>query len=254
MSNVPAPHFDLTSNLQLQKQFLVDLTKIPIDGKVNTDENNPISKLQIQMNSLNTNFQDSNLASNNLLLSQKDVNEILSKEGERLISKQQSIDQAITGQRRAMFLNMNYQKRYAVYTKIAVTLVIGLVIYFIIKRFQDAFPIVPNVVYTLLYIINFLAVFITIVIFYYQLSTRDLMNYDELALPPPDLTGSPISVLSTAEAAKASVSPLDVGPSPVCMGDACCGTDNYGNVIPYDYNRNLCTIPPSYGGSSNFFG
>ena len=73
MSNTPAPHFDLTSNLDLQKQYILDLTKIPVDPVLNKDSNNAISTLSQQMNTLQSTYGTSNIASGDLLNSQKTV-------------------------------------------------------------------------------------------------------------------------------------------------------------------------------------
>jgi hypothetical protein len=252
--SVPAPHFDLTSNLELQKQYLLNLTKIPIDARTNTSSDNAIFNLSEKLNSLRSSYDGSNSSSNNVLLSQKKVNDILNSENDRLNLKEQNINDAITGQRRIMYLNMNYQKRYAVYTKMAVTLVIGLVIYFIIRRFEDAFPILPSVIYKLLIIIDFVAVIITIGIFYYELSGRDLMDYDEIVLKAPDLSNSSKeNDAAAAAAAVAAVKEAEVkaklaGSSPVCSGQSCCGTDSSGHVTAYDPKQNICTIEAASNG------
>lgn len=236
MSNTPAPHFDLTSNLDLQKQYILDLTKIPVDPVLNKDSNNAISTLSQQMNTLQSTYGTSNIASGDLLNSQKTVNNILTKEKDRLLSKKHNIDTAVSGQRRVVYLNMNYQKRYAIYTKMAITLVIGLVIYFIIQRFREAFPIIPDVIYMFLIMLDFAIAIVVFLVYYYELSTRDLMNYDEISLTPPDMSLSNDSSTTAAVVSGPVSAPGANGASsttPTCIGQACCGTDGNGNVIPY---------------------
>jgi len=236
MSNAPAPHFDLSSNLNLQKNYLLDLSKIPIDPVTNKESENAISSLNKQMNTTQSTYALSNSASGDLLNSQKTVNTILTTENDRLQMKKQNIDAAVSGQRRIVFLNINYQKRYEVYTKMAIALVIGLVIYFIIQRFREAFPIIPDVIYMFLIMLDFATVIVVILVYYYQLTSRDLMNYDEISLTPPDmsLSNAPVTSMSTTPGATGAPGTNTASSStPTCVGKDCCGTDNYGNAIPY---------------------
>jgi len=248
-------HYDLNAMLDLQKHYLMNLTKMQTDPQTSEYNNNAILNLLTQLSDLKNKIDESK--SKEILTSQKETNGILTDEENRLKLKETNINEAITSQRRIMFLNVNYQKRYAVYTKMIVTLVIGLVIYFIIKRLEDVFTIIPSAIYKFLVIIDFVAVIITIAIFYNELSSRDLMNYDEIVLKAPDLKASGDSSVSQTALDTVKDKGIKAEPSPttVCSGQSCCGPDGSGRITAYDPSENKCTVQAaqSYGISNHLF-
>jgi len=241
----PSPHFDLTSTLDLQKNYILDLTDIPIDSNLNKSSENAVIDLNAKLSKLQTSYAGSNLASGALLTDQKKVNEILTTENDRLNQKKQNIDTAVSGQRRAVFLNMNYQKRYGVYTKMAITLTIGLVIYLLLQRFREAFPIIPDIIYQFLIVVDFAVVLVVLMIFYFTLSTRELTNYDEIVLPPPDLSKSSAPGSNDKSTDRSTDESTDKSSELACVGAACCGNDTYGNPIPWDGALNQCSYADS---------
>lgn len=253
-----ANHYDLNAMLDLQKLYLMNLTKMQTDADTSTENDNAILNLSNQLTTLEEKISDVSKYYN-ILTSEKETNAILNTETERLRLKEKNINEAITGQRRVMFLNINYQKRYAVYTKMVVTLVIGLVIYFIIKRLADVFTIIPSAIYKFLIIIDFVAVIITIAIFYHELSTRDLMNYDEIVLKAPNLKASGDSSISQTalntvnEQGIAAAAAAEA--TSICSGQSCCGPDGSGRITAYDATQNKCTVQAaqSYGISNHLF-
>jgi ElaB/YqjD/DUF883 family membrane-anchored ribosome-binding protein len=120
--------------LDLQKNYAIDLSKMPLASTTTSSATNPIDTLKTNLNSLNTNLQGSQAASNSVIYKQKIINDILDTEKQRLDQKKTNIDTAISGQRRMVDLNHSYQKRYASYTKIMIAIVIGLVIFIFINK------------------------------------------------------------------------------------------------------------------------
>lgn len=222
-TSAPPPHFDLKNMLDLQKNYAIDLSKMPLASSMTDDDTNPIRTLQTNLNSLNTNLQGSQAESNSVIYKQKIINDILDTEKQRLDLKKTNIDTAISGQRRMVDLNHSYQKRYAAYTKIMIAIVIGLVIFIFINKLMALMSFIPEPVFYIIISIILGGIFFYCYLVWIDVRRRDLTNFDELALPSPDLSGSPSS---TSDSSSASGGSPSAGPSArdysSCTAQACC--------------------------------
>jgi hypothetical protein len=230
-----APHFDLNNMLKLQQNYAVDLTKIPIDAATNNSNNNAISNLNVGLNNLYNNVSSSQAASQSVLFKQKIVNDILDTESSRLNAKKANIDTAMSGQRRMIALNNNYQKRYAAYTKMMIAIVIGIVAYFFINSLMVLLPMIPQFVFYIILIIllGFIAIYVYLL--YLDIARRDLMNFDEVRLASPDVTNTD-AITANGTGISPSAGGVGKGSSANyagCMGSDCCGVDQNGKPIPY---------------------
>lgn len=238
-----SPHFDLNSLLQLQKNYALDLTSIKADGTTDTGNQNAIQNLTNKLNSMSTNLAGSQAQANAVIYKQKIVNDILETEKQRLDSKKANIDTAMEGQKRMIALNNNYQKRYAAYTKIMIVITIGIVIYIFMDKLMVLMPFIPEIVFYLIVIVILGGVVFYSYLVWMDVKRRELTNFDEIALPAPDLSGSP-----SAKSGAAGSGVGGAGGTPGstdfsnCVGSACCGYDaNTGEPIPWDPNTG-CSI------------
>ena len=224
-TSAPPPHFDLKNMLDLQKNYAIDLSKMPLASSMTDNNDNPIYTLKANLNSLNEKLQGSQAESNSVIYKQKIINDILDTEKQRLDLKKTNIDTAISGQRRMVDLNHSYQKRYAAYTKIMIAIVIGLVIFIFINKLMALMYFIPEPVFYIIISIILGGIFFYCYLVWIDVRRRDLTNFDELALPSPDLSGSPSS---TSDSSSASGGSPSAGPSArdysSCTAQACCGT------------------------------
>ena len=75
------------------------------------------------------------LNTNDVLIKQKDMIQIIDNENNRLREKKQNVDNALEGQQRLITLNNSYRLRYADYIKILIIITISISIYVCISLF-----------------------------------------------------------------------------------------------------------------------
>lgn len=187
---------DLSGIFNVQKALLNDISSQLSNSnnvKVDTNLYKEVLKMQPDLDNYNQAFQQANESSAQVLDRQDDVIKILDSEMTRLSMKQQNVDNALEGKRRSSFLNDNYRERYSHYTKIVLIFVITLVIVYLLDSSKGFIPLPYFVINFIIAII----VIIAILLSYYNYMTilvRDKIYFDELNLPPPDLTNVSSSV------------------------------------------------------------
>ena len=231
-----APHFDLTSLLNLQKNYAMNLDGINISGAEGQDP--AITTLNDKLKTINVDVQSSQTAASKTLLNQNTVNDILNTENERLLAKKANIEIAAQGQQRMINLNNNYQKRYAVYSKILMVIV-GIVVVIILLNFLSTYlTIIPQSIYILLYIVIITGSLIYIITLYSILVSRNPMNYDEVMLPQPTNVGDKVLGATPTNASGVSADYTNTfGPYYNCLGQQCCAP---GLVWSYQQG---CSLP-----------
>lgn len=170
---------------------------------------------------LKTAVKNKDTAVSAVLTKQKQVNNILQSELDRLNIKKVQIDNAQKGQMRVLMMNESYRKRQAEYTKliIAVAFVFALVI--VIRYMREFFDVLPDIVYTLVHILLFAGVIIYSMITYINVSSREKINFDRLDIPGPKIE-SKSDYDARNNAAKLTGDLLGVSDSDLCKGAACC--------------------------------
>lgn len=264
-----SPHFDLTGMLQLQRKYATDLTKIPIDPATNDSNNAAILNLNQGLNNLYSSVNQSQTSSQSVLYKQKIINDILETEKKRLDAKKSNIDTAISGQKRMVALNNNYQKRYAAYTKMLIAITVGIIIYIFIDKLKVLLPFIPEFVFYLLIIIILGTIVLYAFLLWIDIQRREKMNYDEVEISRPD-----VSMIDNAEEESSTnkdsngstaSGPVASGPGAAgkssnvdyssCTGADCCGIDqNTLQPIPWSPITG-CAIPldsSRYGNDSLF--
>jgi hypothetical protein len=197
------------------------------DGNTLVQNNNKLTELNTNTNSLNTNLNGIVSQTDALFTHQASMNSILQEEQARLLQKKDSVENAYTSQKRAVYLNDNLQKRYAAYSKILIISVITLSIVFVLALIQRFVPVIPSIVFNILYLVLFTGSFIWCMLLFFEIQTHDKMDYDKIALKSMTATGG-------TDSSGTDVSNNDVSGN--CMNEACCDPDTQ----IYDPELNKC--------------
>ena len=215
--------FDLSGVFQVQQNYLTDLSdsypdvnNAPVIAKYVLD-------LQDKSKEVNTSYQNADTSASAVLTQQNDMIDIVSKEQKRLDEKKFLIDQAEMGEQRKVLLTNSNRLRAAEYTKIILCAVAGLVIHVVLRVIKQKLveePSTQNIdsLFIILHIVNILVWTIAMFYIYVNIQTRSHINFNELELPPPSLTGD------STTPATANYNNLfkDLG---VCVEESCCGSD-----------------------------
>jgi hypothetical protein len=154
------------------------------------------------------------------------------------LAKKRNIDIAAQGQQRMINLNNNYQKRYAVYSKILMVIV-GVIALIVLLNFLSSYlSFIPQSIFILLYIVLITGGMIYIITLYSILVSRNPMNYDEVLLPNPTNVGDKVLGATPANASGVSADYTNAfGPYYNCLGQQCCAP---GLVWSYQQG---CSLP-----------
>lgn len=236
---------DLGSALNVQSQYLTDLSYIAITGSVA----NNIGGLQNKLNGLASAYNSANITAQNSLDHQNDMVKIVNNENDRLAAKKQQIDSSLQNTQRMVAFNDSYRKKQMVYIYILTIMVLAILFYIVLVHLQRFFPVIPDSVITLLLIIIFSVAFVNIVLTIRSMSIRDELDFDRLKLPPPS-GANPLGSGVNSQNNSDLFGMLNYGN--MCVGQTCCsrgsvwnsGTmkcayDCSGNAGgPYDYKGN----------------
>jgi hypothetical protein len=238
-----AQPFDLKTFIELQKKYVSDLAGIYTSSNADsTNASNAINMLGSKLTDLDTALDNSNVDTNSLLLKQQIVNNILATEAERLDTKKSNIDAAISGQQRLIQLNDTYRKRYSAYIRLILTVVLALIIIIALIFVNKVFPFIPEIVYTLLYIIILSGSAIYCWIIISDINKRDKFDYDKHTRPAP---ASAEELKKNAEkAAKAGDLLASIDSTLGCRSEGCCSAGT-----KWDSKLNKC-IPDTTTGTT----
>ena len=110
--------------------------------------------------------------------------EVINAEYTRLNAKKKTIDDALSAQQRAIWLNESYRKRFSRYTRIVMIISMTLVIYLGVLAFRKYFPTYPEWITDLFLSFLFFGSAVLCINIILEIATRTSSNYDELDLPP----------------------------------------------------------------------
>jgi hypothetical protein len=229
--------FDLTSFLNIQKNYLNDLSFIQV---VKNDQQlgQYINNVQTNLNTINTDYKDTNLANIDLNKNVNQVSTILDNENKYLTEKSAGIDSELTSQKRLIELNDSQRKKQSQYNYVILVIVISLILFILLMLIKKWLPFIPDGIISLLMILLlfFSITFITYLL--YSISRRDHLNFDQIALSPP--------ITSDSQAAKQNA--INSGNllqtmynSNNCVGKDCCSVNSNWN--PY-INKCAFTCDP----------
>lgn len=221
MSN---PTFDLSAITEIQKNYLADL-----DSYEHGQGTDPISDINTQLNNINTVLTDKSVSSEDLLLKQNEVKNILDIESDRLQQKERDVEQALQGQKRMIQINKSYGQRYQAFNGILYAIIISFLLIILLILEAKYFNIIPEFIQTILYIIIFAIALGYIMFLIVDIDSRKKLDFDKYDIPKPLTADEKTKALNDlTEAGKLSAG-LDA-----CVGAECCpGTHTDGS--PY-YN------------------
>ena len=139
----------------------------------------------------------------------------------RLTQKKAQVEKVLGSQSRLSALNESYRKRYAKYVEIMMVLIIAYAIYLGVTVLQKMVPVITPLVVDVVIVVLLALIVIYLFFAFMTLSSRDVLDYDELDIPPiRDGTG--VVPLDASEQAAAVGRGL-LGPSDEsCVGADCC--------------------------------
>ncbi len=172
------------------------------------------------------------------------ASDFYNSELDRLNQKQQNLDLISNSNERLAVLNNSYRKRYAKYVEMLMVLVLAYIIYLGVVILQKNVPTVPMFVVDITIVILIFAVFIYLFSAFLQLSSRSVLNYDELDLSVYDASGVDVSALE--QNGQLFAKRGNVTADSICVGNDCCPPS-----YVYDADRNVCVPSPSSTSSGN---
>jgi hypothetical protein len=183
------------------------------------------------------------LNTNDVLIKQKEMINIVNSEQKRLNEKKQSVDNALEGQQRLITLNNSYRLRYADYTKMIIIFTICLTIFILVSIAKRYIPFFPEPIYNIIII---LLIPICVIALYYKYSeivSHNRLYYDELDLKAPSMLSSEDKLKEkVAEQTNILKSGNLLAGLEGCFGAQCCS----GNTI-WDSGNSICVAAPRSG-------
>jgi hypothetical protein len=183
---------------------------------------------------------------NDVLIKQKDMINIINNENSRLQEKKQNVDNALEGQKRLITMNNSYRLRYADYTKILMIITLFILIYVAISLARKYISFFPESLYNITII---LLIPISIIVLYYkyiELVSHNRLYYDELDFEPPKILSADDKLKEqVAYQTKILKSGDILGGLEGCVGAQCCS----GNTI-WDSGNSVCIVKPNTGFST----
>jgi len=236
--------FDLSSIFGIQQHYLLDMSNsypaVNNSGTVATYVNN----LQNQIQGLSASYANANTSGAAILDQQNQMIGIIDQEQQRLLEKQQLMDQSKAEQDRIALLNNSYRLRYVEYSKIMVVFVISLCIHIGLRLLGNYFEQIPNLPLTLAHVLNFTICGIIIIVIYATIWSRDQINFNQIDLPPPNTNG-PAGYTASNTWFESSGS-LFGATGPSVSGSSYCGPNTYFNPNA-NGGQGLCDVIPTPG-------
>lgn len=172
------------------------------------------------------------------------ASDFYNSELDRLNKKQKNSDLIENSNERLAVLNNSYRKRYAKYVEMLMVLVLAYIIYLGIVILQKNVPSISMFVVDTVTVILIFMVFFYLFSAFWELSSRSVLNYDELDLSQYDASGVDVSALK--DKGQLFASQGNAGATSVCVGNECCPVS-----YTYDATMNICVPAPLPTGLDN---
>lgn len=205
-----------------------------------------MSDIPTNLGQLYTNLNNQTVNTNDVLLKQQEVLNIVEAEKERLLLKKQTIDDSLQQQKRLIQLNNSYRMRYTDYIKIMLFITFIIILFVGIILAQRYFPFIPSIVFEVMII---LLIPISIIIMYYRirnLMKHNNMNYEEIDYKPPNILSDQEKLAAQVKARETQQKSGDLlGGLSGCVGKDCCsGTTQWdsGNLVCVGATNGFTTI------------
>lgn len=223
---------DLQSLINLQKQYVLDLDRIPT-GKQNISSlQSQVVELNEKLKNLDAAFVQSGRSVNDILLQQGDIYNVLQTENTRLVKEQQDIEDAVSGQKRMININTSYVAKYNEWNKIWI-IIIALSIFIIVMHYEyKLLNIIPDFLRYTLYIFAIGFTIFGILLILINIASRDKMNFNKIDPPPPYMDNSTAAINQREKDREAGnlLALIDT-----CVGQECCSVGS-----TYNSEANIC--------------
>jgi len=231
----------MTSYLDLSGLLLAQSNYLQTLNTGSSADQAKLAQIDNGLASVLSNWNAANKSSAQVLTDQTAVNDIVTQELNRLQTKKGDIDNALTGQQRAIQLNDSYRKRFQYYTKMIGVIVITILIYIGLIALGRFIPIIPSFIIDILCIVTIAAGIVIAYFVYVDIQSRDRINFDELSLQNPNILS--IEEIKRRNAAAAAngdlLGSVNLG---YCVGAACC-SDEKGTV--WNPELSMCVSKPT---------
>jgi hypothetical protein len=219
-----SPPLDLSGVLNVQSNYLADLRYYYGNDSNITGVTNALNEIKGNLTSMHVSLQSGNGSAQSILDTQTKMQDIITRETNRLNAKKASIDDALTTTRRVTELSDSNRKFQSEYINVLILFTAVVFVYIVLVQLQNVLPFLSSIT-PIVAIVLFSVVAIYAIQVYLKVLKRDPNNYDKLALPS-------MSKQSLADIMKAQQSAIERGdlsaavknPN-ICSGPLCC-SDN----------------------------
>ena len=201
----------------------------------------PLTNVNSKLNEIYGNLTSLQGAQLNAISNQSDLNDMVQQENNRLLGKQETIDQAVDNQKRIIYFNDNSRKISSAYITITIAIVATLGMIFLLRLIYSYFgSYLPDMLFNVLMAVIITGGLVMIYNTYKTIRSRDPYNFDELSLQSPAF-GTPASTSSGSG---------DLSGQKSCIGSACCidPTDTLPGSI-WNSSLGKCIFAPPTGPS-----
>lgn len=216
---------DLQSLIDIQKEIISDVNRIPIGQQDTESGQSYATELNNRLNNLKKALEESGRNSENIILKQGDIYDILKTENVRLHKDTTAVDQATSGQIRETNMNKSYILKYQAYNKLTYLVIFTVLLIILLILEGRYLQYLPSYVVEFLYVIIIGGSLIAALIIFVNISSRDKMDFSKFDLPGPD-------EITDAEKNKLREDTIKsgdlMGLLNVCSGAECC---NDGTVF-----------------------
>jgi hypothetical protein len=240
MSN--ASYIDINGVYDTEKNFLDNIRNQP-----NIDPNK-INQIQQKLETAHKTLNNSKTTSSHVLTEQHKMLNIVNTEKHRLDQKKQTIKNALDGQKRLITLNESYRLRNNDYTIMLASCVICLAILFGLTIISNNFPVIPSIVFDILFSIIIAITLYILYNKYLNILSHDRIYYNEINLDSPQILTPEQIAKQTADAQQKAInspkadllSTINIGG---CVGPLCCSGESY-----WDADKSICTTKTATSG------
>jgi TM2 domain-containing membrane protein YozV len=196
------------------------------NNSTNTNTNNLDSQIigiKDSLADMYNNYGKAIASSQSLIDQQKTMRNIVSDEQKRIQYEQRNMKQILDTNTRNNELKENLRKRQNAYNYLLFVAIIILLICVFIAFIKNMFPMIPEGIFTFLYIIVLTVGIIFLSYLYYGISTRNMLNFDELHFNYSPVAKDIDSITQAQAKAQAKGDLLGGIFNPnLCIGSDCC--------------------------------
>ena len=221
MTTTPTVYSDLSGILNVQQQYLTDLSGLVV-GENALAAVNKMSTIRTNLGATFDAYKTAVPSADAVLDNQMNMKSIIDKENERLDAKKQSVDNALYGQKRMAKFSDSYSKKYFAQIKILFIIIIVLIIYLGLTMLDSFIPFPSGVFLFIMIVISIFAFFIIMYIVR-DINSRYNMDFDKLNLRAPskmEISGNLDGNISAGG-----------GGMLFCLGESCCPAGNSNGTI-----------------------